>query len=261
MCRHKEVRSMRRARRRYVLILSVWVTGGLACSDNLPEPNTRDAAPIDSASRDAAIDGAGDAISTRDGGAGDGFTGDGLVDDSATPDASITCDDNDDCIALSKDFCAFPLGDCGESERGKCEEEPTVCPLASFPVCGCDAITYDNRCHAAQAGVSIRHEGACTSNCDKLDSLYKNAVSRLKDCDPQSDEIQCSLEVPDSLFCACPTFVNQPSDDVTAGWLRELTPHALDGPRCSRGIPLDAVGTADHPRRPTQSRRSLADRS
>jgi len=68
--------------------------------------------------------------------------------------AGIPCDDGE--------FCQFPDGTCDISDnQGICQPIPQVCPLIFDPVCGCDGVTYGNRCVAAMAGVSIDHEGPC----------------------------------------------------------------------------------------------------
>jgi len=66
------------------------------------------------------------------------------------------CESNDDCIAT--DYCA---SDAGCDGPGECETRPVVCPLVFDPVCGCDDITYDNSCLAAQSGARVAADGAC----------------------------------------------------------------------------------------------------
>ncbi len=61
-------------------------------------------------------------------------------------------------------FCERTLeASCDESMRGRCREIPTSCPPDESPVCGCDEVTYANRCEAKAAGVSISSEGDCSS--------------------------------------------------------------------------------------------------
>jgi hypothetical protein len=48
-------------------------------------------------------------------------------------------------------------------EGGRCAPRPQMCPMIYQPVCGADGRTYPNACHAARAGVSLAHGGACES--------------------------------------------------------------------------------------------------
>jgi hypothetical protein len=65
-------------------------------------------------------------------------------------------------------FCQSRPGACDTTTHiGRCTEIPVVCPLVFDPVCGCDGVTYDNACFAAEAEVSIDHVGPCIDNaCD-----------------------------------------------------------------------------------------------
>ena len=47
------------------------------------------------------------------------------------------------------------------SPRGFCTAIPTRCPDVYGRVCGCDRRTYNSRCDAHAAGVSVMHEGEC----------------------------------------------------------------------------------------------------
>jgi hypothetical protein len=81
--------------------------------------------------------------------------------------AGIVCQDEGD-------YCHFRIGTCGEGDvQGVCREKPGACPLIHAPVCACDGNTYGNACLAAQAGMSLAHEGPCrdggcqsNSDCD-----------------------------------------------------------------------------------------------
>jgi len=66
----------------------------------------------------------------------------------------LTCD--------TGQFCLKPPGTCAVADTaGVCAPLPGSCPTTVVPVCGCDAVTYDNGCLAAAAGVNINHTGPC----------------------------------------------------------------------------------------------------
>jgi len=60
-------------------------------------------------------------------------------------------------------FCALPDGACCCDFFGECQPIPEACPAVCEPVCGCDGVTYHNRCEASRNGSSILHEGACSA--------------------------------------------------------------------------------------------------
>ena len=70
----------------------------------------------------------------------------------------VACLGNADCGP--DEYCHKRIGQC--HDEGRCESRPEVCPLFVAPVCGCDGTTYDNRCTAAAAGVSLRDDEACS---------------------------------------------------------------------------------------------------
>ncbi len=68
------------------------------------------------------------------------------------------CWSHDDCAR--GEYCLF---DGCAAETGRCVKRPNSedCPRLWAPVCGCDGVTYPNRCRAAVAGQSIDYEGEC----------------------------------------------------------------------------------------------------
>ena len=60
------------------------------------------------------------------------------------------------------EFCMFRPGECNIADNiGVCTPIPDVCPEIYEPVCGCDGVTYGNRCLAAAAAMSIDYPGEC----------------------------------------------------------------------------------------------------
>ncbi len=68
-----------------------------------------------------------------------------------------SCTTSDECAG--DHYCARPTGAC--ATPGHCEPRPTSCMPVWEPVCGCDGVTYDNACSAAEAGKSLEYEGPC----------------------------------------------------------------------------------------------------
>jgi hypothetical protein len=68
--------------------------------------------------------------------------------------AGIECED-------PGQFCRLDDGECCCDFEGVCTDIPDACPAVVEPVCGCDGVTYSNRCEAERASVSVAHACAC----------------------------------------------------------------------------------------------------
>jgi hypothetical protein len=130
---------------------------GLACIDGVCRASQGDP----STSGDAA---AGDPH------AGDAAAGDPATGDSAPPtgDASTGDSGPHSCGGIAGfecpegQHCSYPDGICSVLDAlGTCRVTPGVCPAVWEPVCGCDRMTYGNRCKAEKASVRIDKPGSC----------------------------------------------------------------------------------------------------
>ncbi|HRX83874.1 MAG TPA: Kazal-type serine protease inhibitor domain-containing protein [Phycisphaerae bacterium] len=72
---------------------------------------------------------------------------------------TVACTANAQCG--SGEYCAKATGDC--NGNGLCDDKPLNCPAIFNPVCGCDNVSYNNACAAAQAGANVSYAGLCTS--------------------------------------------------------------------------------------------------
>ncbi len=73
----------------------------------------------------------------------------------------VVCASNDDCDIT--EFCSTAPATCGGS--GICSPRPAACPAIYLPVCGCNGTTYENKCKADEARVSVDYDGECNASC------------------------------------------------------------------------------------------------
>lgn len=88
----------------------------------------------------------------------------GCRNSSGTSASGPACRQAQDCGDLGDGaYCQWPPEtQCGQAQgQGTCALPPSACPAESEPVCGCDGLTYDTACRAAQLGVSVARDGAC----------------------------------------------------------------------------------------------------
>jgi hypothetical protein len=147
-----------------------------ACSDGEPDverdPNPAQAGEAGQDARAAQDDGA-----VR--------VPDAVVADSRTPNmvpypacggiAGLPCPNGEFC---NQELPPDGLG-CGFADSlGSCQSTVEAC-TETEPVCGCDGVTYESRCAAHEAGVSVKARNACKPdgelNCDERDVLCKRA--------------------------------------------------------------------------------------
>ena len=115
----------------------------------------------------------------------------------------IYCWENEMCG--DNKYCFFK--DCG-LETGVCEPRPENCTPEYDPVCGCDDITYDNRCIAAMNGVSVNYEGECKQLC--YDNMHCHPTYYCKHPEEECNAQGVCVERPENCFellydpvCSC----------------------------------------------------------
>ena len=105
-------------------------------------------------------------------------------------------------------FCSKKLESCGA--KGRCVPQPEACPDVWAPVCGCDGVTYSNKCESAAAGASIEYVGECVPQVPdkcKTDAHCGDGEYCVKDvCGPGIGECAVKPEVCTKEFapvCGC----------------------------------------------------------
>ncbi|MBL8914948.1 MAG: hypothetical protein JNM17_29855 [Archangium sp.] len=119
------------------------------------------------------------------------------------------CTKNEDC--LGGQFCSKPNEQCA-APLGVCRQRPISCTGEHMPECGCDGVTYFNRCLRENAGVSMREPGPCRNarRCDTVSACDSGQYCFRIAFMPQ----ECGMNVsgacwvlPDTQCIGGPTFV------------------------------------------------------
>lgn len=89
--------------------------------------------------------------------------------------AGLKCEEGEYCSYPPEAMCgaADQTGVCAPIHSGACTKE-------YVPVCGCDDVTYGNKCMAAAAGISILREGECKSGEPKPEPKNCGGIAGLK---------------------------------------------------------------------------------
>jgi hypothetical protein len=123
-------------------------------------------------------------------------------------------------------FCQTKPGECCCDFEGTCVAFPTFCPSTAddrLPVCGCDGKTYDDPCHAEQAGVSIDFANACDASfvCGATTCDIKHACTQTCSGIGEPPPPTCTAPPPGCIgvpTCACvPTGPFLKCSDVPGG--------------------------------------------
>lgn len=143
-----------------------------ACAESSDAGGRHDAGGSD-ASTDVSSDTTGGDASLTDAG-GDDSRGHDAGSDSG---AERACGGIAGLQCAEAEFCNFPeQAMCGANDGlGTCQVVPEVCSTEYSPVCGCDGETYGNACQAHARGVSVLHQGDCSSEPSELCNDFTGA--------------------------------------------------------------------------------------
>ncbi len=108
----------------------------------------------------------------------------GAVHASPTATAQQLCGGIGGITCRPGEFCELPDGSCCCDFFGTCTTIPGGCPAVFAPVCGCDGVTYGNRCEAARASVSVDYTGPCGDRTEVEGVVYRTAHEMTWDDEP-----------------------------------------------------------------------------